>query len=91
MNEAQQRSRDFNEAVKAELIAGVKRAAAGAFIKADMTGEKLEQAKRTVQALVDVLEEKPAALFLGSQYEGDKGLMLLIRENFPAAQKKAGK
>lgn len=69
----------------------MKRAATGAFIKSDMTGEKLEQAKLTAQALVDVLEAKPAALFQGSQYEGDKGLVLLIRENFPAAQKKVVK
>lgn len=86
MTEAQQRSQEFNEAVKAQCIAAVKLAAAGAFIKSDMTGDKLEAAKKVVASLISILEAKPAALFLGAEYEGDKGVMLLIRQNFAAAQ-----
>jgi hypothetical protein len=86
MTEAQQRNREFNEQVKAECIAAVKVAASGALIKTGQSGEALQQSNKIIAALVEILEAKPAALFIGAEYIGDKGTTLLIKQNFAAAK-----
>lgn len=86
LTEAQKRSRAFNAAVKAECIASVKRAAAGAMIKLDKKGADLEAASKTVAALVFILESKYDAYFLGDEYVGEKGVMLLIRKHIAEAK-----
>lgn len=83
---AQLRNREFNEKVKADCIAAVKVAASAALIKTGQSGEALERSNKIISALVAILQAKPAALFIGAEYIGDKGAMLLVKENFAAAK-----